>query len=52
MLLELSGMQAEVAYTGPDGVEAARGTAPDVILCDLGLPGISGFEVASAASPS
>jgi signal transduction histidine kinase len=45
-LLGVYGHQAEVAYTGPDGVEAVARFSPDVVLCDLGLPGISGFEVA------
>ena len=46
MMLELFGHEVRVATTGPDGVTAARSYRPDVILCDLGLPGLSGFEVA------
>jgi PAS domain S-box-containing protein len=46
MMLELFGHEVRIAATGPDGVTAARSYRPDVILCDLGLPGISGFEVA------
>ena len=46
MMLELFGHEVRVANTGPDGVAAARAYRPDVILCDLGLPGLSGFEVA------
>jgi CheY-like chemotaxis protein len=46
MMLELFGHEVRVATTGPDGVTAARAYRPDVILCDLGLPGLSGFEVA------
>jgi CheY-like chemotaxis protein len=45
-LLELCGYELRVAYTGPEGVEAARTFSPDVVLCDIGLPGISGYEVA------
>jgi PAS domain S-box-containing protein len=48
MLLELAGHEVAVAYTGADGLEAARARRPDVVLCDLGLPGLSGFEVARA----
>lgn len=47
MVLELYGHEVTVAYTGPDGVEAAREARPDVILCDIGLPGMDGFAVAS-----
>ena len=46
MLLELTGCQVDVAYTGPDGVELARRAGPDVVLCDIGLPGLDGYEVA------
>jgi CheY-like chemotaxis protein len=47
-LLELENQQVVVAYSGPDGVAAARELRPDLILCDIGLPGMSGFEVARA----
>jgi signal transduction histidine kinase/ActR/RegA family two-component response regulator len=47
-LLELSGCTVEVAYTGRRGVEAARRFRPDVVLCDLGLPEMNGYEVAAA----
>ncbi|OWK39836.1 ATP-binding protein [Fimbriiglobus ruber] len=46
MLLEISGCEVRVAYTGPDGVAAAKAMSPDLVLCDIGLPGISGYEVA------
>lgn len=45
-LLELAGCEAEVAYTGPLGIEAAERFRPDVVLCDIGLPGMDGYEVA------
>jgi signal transduction histidine kinase len=48
MFLELSGYGVILAHTGPEGVEAARSVLPDVVLCDIGLPGMDGFEVASA----
>jgi CheY-like chemotaxis protein len=40
------GHTVEVAYTGPDAVSAAHRFPPDLVLCDLGLPGMDGFEVA------
>lgn len=36
----------DVAYTGPGGVELARRAGPDVVLCDIGLPGLDGYAVA------
>ena len=46
MVLELGGCQVTVANTGPDGVAAAKRVRPQLVLCDIGLPGFSGFEVA------
>jgi CheY-like chemotaxis protein len=49
MLLRLYGHRVEVARTGLDGVEAARAFRPDVVLCDIGLPGgMDGYAVARA----
>jgi CheY-like chemotaxis protein len=46
--LELNGHVVAVAGTGPEGIDAARRFAPGVVLCDLGLPGMDGIEVARA----
>jgi CheY-like chemotaxis protein len=46
MLLELLGHQVAVADTGPEGVRRAREWRPEVVLCDIGLPGHDGFAVA------
>jgi signal transduction histidine kinase/DNA-binding response OmpR family regulator len=37
-----------VAYNGPDGISLARQFHPDVVLCDIGLPGMDGYDVARA----
>ena len=47
-LLEFAGHTVAVAYSGPTGVRAAESFAADVILCDIGLPGMDGYEVARA----
>ncbi|HTP24571.1 MAG TPA: ATP-binding protein, partial [Anaeromyxobacteraceae bacterium] len=44
--LEVGGHQAAVAYNGPDGIAKAREVKPEVLLCDIGLPGMDGYEVA------
>ncbi len=46
--LELSGNSVLVAHSGPAGLELARSCKPDVVLCDIGLPGMNGYEVATA----
>jgi PAS domain S-box-containing protein len=47
MLLRLSGIDAEVAYDGPSALEQMRVTRPEVVLLDLGMPGMDGFDVAA-----
>jgi len=48
LLLQFFGHEVWVARTGPDGVRLARACRPDVVLCDIGLPGLDGFGVAAA----
>jgi len=45
-LLRIFGYEVRVAYDGATGVEAAHLFHPETILCDLGLPGLDGYEVA------
>jgi CheY-like chemotaxis protein len=48
-LLRLHGVHTRVAYDGPSAMKSALETVPDIILCDLGLPGgMDGFAVARA----
>jgi PAS domain S-box-containing protein len=47
-LIELFGHTPEVVYDGPTALERARDNPPDVVLCDIGLPGMSGYDVARA----
>ena len=44
--LELEGHEVRVAGDGPEGLFVAREERPEVILCDIGLPGMDGYEVA------
>jgi CheY-like chemotaxis protein len=48
LLLELRGHQVSLAHSGTAGVEAAQTWGPEVVLCDLALPGMDGFAVARA----
>ena len=47
-VLELGGHRAQVARDGRTGIEMARRLKPDVVLCDIGLPDMSGYDVARA----
>ena len=47
MLLQISGCQTLTAFDGASAVAAAADYQPDLVLLDLGLPRMSGFEVAS-----
>ena len=43
--LTRAGYDVATAHTGPDAVEAARSRSFDVVVLDLGLPGLDGIEV-------
>jgi PAS domain S-box-containing protein len=45
-VLELEGHAVHIVYDGLAAVEAALQHRPDVVLLDIGLPGIDGYEVA------
>ena len=46
MLLQMYGHEARVAYDGEQALQVAAGYAADLVLLDIGLPSISGYEVA------
>jgi PAS domain S-box-containing protein len=46
--LELEQHDVAVAYTGNEGLAKARDLKPEVILCDIGLPLMDGYDVARA----
>jgi signal transduction histidine kinase/DNA-binding response OmpR family regulator len=47
-LMQGVGHQSIVAHDGPAAIAMAKSFRPDVILLDIGLPGMNGFEVARA----
>lgn len=51
-IVELLGHSVEVAYDGPSAIEKALANPPNVVLCDIGLPGMSGYDVARALRAS
>jgi len=46
MLLTLAGHEVYGACDGPTGIEMALSLIPDIVVIDLGLPGVDGYEVA------
>ena len=46
LMLEVEGASVETAENGEQGLRAAERLRPDIVLCDIGLPDIDGFEVA------
>ena len=48
VLLELWGHQVFLAHDGRSALEQVRSRQPHIVLLDIGLPGMDGFEVAAA----
>ena len=47
-IVEMFGHDVEIASDGPTALAKARARRPDVVLCDIGLPGMDGYQVARA----
>jgi PAS domain S-box-containing protein len=52
MLLEISGHHVQTAYTGHEALELAESFAPHVVLLDIGLPDLSGYDLAQQVRES
>jgi CheY-like chemotaxis protein len=46
--LDMIGLEARSVHDGNAAVQAALAFAPDLVLLDIGLPGMSGYDVARA----
>lgn len=46
--LELDDHTVVVAFNGVEGIKRAHEFNPDIVLCDIGLPGMNGYDVAKA----
>ena len=46
LILERNGFQAFAAYNGIAAIELAQESTPDILLCDVIMPGLDGVEVA------
>jgi CheY-like chemotaxis protein len=47
LLLEMEGFEVRVAHEGVGALAVAQAFRPEAVLLDIGLPGLSGFEVAA-----
>ena len=48
LLLRRNGYEVVTALSGREAIDKCAGCKFDVVLCDLGMPGINGFEVVRA----
>ena len=46
LMLGFSGHETRIVYNGPDALATALQFNPEVVFLDIGLPGMSGYEVA------
>jgi PAS domain S-box-containing protein len=46
MLLELEGHETQAVYVSTEAIERAKTFKPDIVLLDIGLPGMNGYELA------
>ena len=44
MLLKVKGYQTYTRYSGQQGIDAAGSLQPDVVLLDIGMPGLNGYD--------
>jgi nitrogen-specific signal transduction histidine kinase/ActR/RegA family two-component response regulator len=47
-LLEDTGHEVRLAFDGMTGIQTARAFIPEVVICDIGLPEMTGYDVAKA----
>ena len=46
LILDRNGFQASAVYDGATAIDSGRESAPDILLCDVIMPGLDGVEVA------
>jgi CheY-like chemotaxis protein len=46
MMLDLMGSEARIAYSGFEALEVAEQFRPEVVLLDIGMPGLNGYDTA------
>jgi CheY-like chemotaxis protein len=46
MLLQLDGHEVQLAHNGPEALALFERMGPEIAILDIGMPGLSGYEVA------
>jgi CheY-like chemotaxis protein len=46
-VLQIHGHDVRIAHDGPTGLDLAKNSKPDVVLLDIGLPGMDGYQLAA-----
>ena len=46
--MEMLGHTAQIALDGPAAIKLAKSFLPDVVILDIGLPGMNGYEICQA----
>ncbi len=46
LIIDLWGYETRIAYNGSQAIELARDFRPEIVLLDIGLPGMDGYTVA------
>ena len=46
-LLQIHGHDVQIAHDGPTGLDQAQKSSPEVVLLDIGLPGMDGYQLAA-----
>jgi len=48
LTMEILGHTAQMAIDGPSAIELAKMFQPEIVLLDIGLPGMNGYEICQA----
>jgi len=48
LTMEMLGHTAQMALDGPSAIALAKSFQPDIVLLDIGLPGMNGYEICQA----
>lgn len=50
IIFERRGFECRAAYTGPEALDCMEDYCPELLLCDMSMPGMSGLEIVSTVT--